>query len=255
MSSFKFAWPLIFLLLSACASQQVKKEELAKVRTIAIVGFDVLQQKSVSGGDLLGLALGGKGAGAATTKLSVESAHLSPVLEDLHSQLGRGQSWRVLPLSQVKASKQYQNLYRDKTEGFQNRPSVPDRYDPYRAPGFLDSWAIQTSSPEQLRALAQELRVDALVVASATVHLNNSSLFSSLVGKGEYKPKADLTMILIQVPSGDRIFTATVQGPESEAGEKNTLGMADDAKLNKLVQVATSRSIEKMMKEVPSTTR
>lgn len=240
------------LLFFGCAGQQVKPAEIAKVKRVAVVGFDVLQQKSVSGGDLLGLALKGKGAGGAEIKLATVSAHVEPMIADLERSLKSEKGWTVLASAELRKSPRYQALLKSKTEGFQNRPAVPDRYDPFRAAEVLDSWAILSTSADELRLLANELKVDALIVGTATVHLNNSGLFSSLVGDGEYKPKADLTLLLIQGSSGEKIFTKTVEGPAVEKGERNVVGMADDAKLNRLARVATGLSVGLMLKEIPT---
>lgn len=242
----------VAVILVGCAGQQIKPAEIAKVRRVAVIGFDVLQQKSVSGGDLLGLALKGKGAGAAQIKLAAVSAHVDPMIADLESRLKREKGWNVLASTELRKSSRYQALLKAKTEGFQNRPAVADRYDPFRAGEVLDSWAILSTPAEELRELARELKVDALIVGTATVHLNNSGLFSSLVGDGEYKPKADLTLFVIQGSSGDKIFTKTLEGPAVEKGERNVVGMADDAKLNRLAQVATGLSVGLMLKEIPS---
>lgn len=252
MKTLKVLSILSFLALGACAGQQIKKEKLEKVQRVAVIGFDALQQKSVSGSDLLGLALGGKGAGSATIKLAAISSHVDPMIVDLEQKLRREKSWKVVSIADLKKSPAYMSLLKQKTEGFQNRPAVPDRYDPFRAAEVLDFWAIMTTPNEQLQKVAAELKVDALVIATSKVHLNNSGLFSSLMGNGEYKPKSELTMIIIDVASGEKIFTKTVEGPAVEQGEKNVLGMADDAKLNRLAQVATERSVDLMLKEVPS---
>jgi hypothetical protein len=240
----------ISILLSACASQ-IKKEEVAKIRRVAVIGFDLQQQRSVSGNDLLGIALGKQHDDKAIVKLANESAHVDPMLTNLQKSLGKDLQWVVIPAGDVKKNSRYQDLYKKKTQGFQNRPAVAERYDSFRAPGVLDSWAILTTEKEVLQAIAQDLKVDALVVGTAQVHLNNSSLLASLVGKGEYKPSADFSLILIQSQSGDHIFTASIQGPKIDEVEKNTLGLADEAKLNKLAQTAVDLSIEKMMKEIP----
>ncbi|RYZ89618.1 MAG: hypothetical protein EOP06_09085 [Proteobacteria bacterium] len=237
-------------MLSACASQ-VKKEEVAKVHRVAIIGFDALQQRSVSGNDLMGAFLGKMNDNSAKVKVATESAHVDPMLANFQQRLEKNLKWVVVPISDVRKNALYKDLYKKKTEGMQNRPAVEERYDPFRAPGIIDFWGVMTTEKETLQALAKELRVDALIIGSTKVHLNNSSMMASLVGKGEYKPSADFTMVVIQGPTADKIFTKMVEGPQSELGEKNTAGMADNAKLNALAQIATASSIEKMMKEVP----
>jgi hypothetical protein len=238
------------LILTACSGGQVKRERLQHVKRVAIVGLDLEQQKPVSGMDLAGLMLGKKGSGSAEHKMAIESAHAEQVYNDLTAKLSRSSGWQVMKQADLKKHPAYTKLFREKTEGMQSRPAVHERYEIYRAPGVLDTWPVMLLEEAQSKALAKELGVDALVYAKAQVNLNNSSLFSSMIGKGEFKPSSNLSLYVTEGVSGEKILVQTTEGPEVEKGASNTMGVADDAKVNALAQQAASLSMDQMFKEL-----
>lgn len=237
------------LALGACASVKVDKEKAQGVKKVAIIGFDVEQQRPVSTSDLIGVALKTKSTDPhAEIKLRSESSHVVKMYDDLRQKLETSNKWKVLSMDQVKASSAYQAHFKDKTEGFQNRPMVNERYDVMSPPGILDSFAIYTTKGETLSKLQKDLGVDALAVVKITVNLNNDSALASMVGQGTFSPSASTALQLIDGRSNDKIWSESAAvGEKQSNGDKNFMGMADQEKINQLAVRAANSSYAKLI--------
>src|SRR6185437_617958 len=122
-----FILPLSFLLTS-CSSQIVKKDELGQVHRAAIVGLDLQQQKSVSKEDLLSIALKTNEPNQATVRGRSESDHVTSVYQDLAGKVEKETEWKVLSADQLRQAAAYRKFFKSKTEGFQNRPMINNRF-------------------------------------------------------------------------------------------------------------------------------
>jgi len=243
--------PSLFLIaLPACTNKIVKTEELRQVKKVAIIGLDLQQQKSVSGGDLLSLALKTNDANQATPRMRTEAQHAELVYNDLRAKVEQGTGWKVVTLAELAKSPAYAKFFKEKTEGLQNRPLINNRYDLFAPKGILDSWALMTTKTERLKELANELKVDAVIYATSTVNLNNSSMLASMVGKGEFRPSANVSLFVADARTGEKIFMASVEGPKVDKGAKNAVGMADVDQLNMLAHQATGMSLDLVMKDL-----
>lgn len=252
MNRFSIIVPALAFMLAACSSQIVKKDELAQIHRAAIIGLDLQQQKSVSGEDLLSIALK-TNKNEATMRGRTESEHVNSVYLDLAQKMAKDTGWKLLSENQVRESAAYKEFFKSKTDGLQARPAINNRYNYYQAPGILDTFAILTAEKEKLTALAKAMNVDALIFASSTVNLNNDSFLASMVGKGEFHPSSSSTVFIIDGRTGEKIFMSSAEGPKLEQGEKNALGMASEDNLNNLAQLATGKALAMVLKELPVT--
>ena len=237
-------------ILAGCTSKIVKTEELARVKRVALIGLDVQQQKSVSKGDLLAIATRTATKPGATPALRTEAAHLEAVYRDVAQKLERQTGWKVVPLADLKRNAGYQKYFKEKTEGFQNRPIVNDRYNLYGAPGVVDSFAILTTKPERVKEIATDLKVDAVAYVTFKVDLNNDSMLASLVGEGEFRPSASTSLFVVDARTGEKIYMASAAGPKVEKGAQNTLGVANEELLNRLTAQATASATELVVRDL-----
>lgn len=240
---------ILALALTACASKIVKQEDLNRVHRVAIIGLDVQQQKSISKADLVSIALKQNNS-QATPRERTESAHIEGIYQSVATKIAANTGWKVIALNDVRKSPAYQKYFKEKTEGFQNRPIINGRFNLYEAPGVLDSFAVMTTKAERLAALAREMNVDAFIYATSTVNLNNSSLMASMVGKGEFRPSSDFTLFVVDPPTGKKIFMNSAQGSKVETGERNIVGVANEDNLNQLAQSATGLSMDMVLKKL-----
>ncbi len=240
------------LLLSfmGCTSQIVKKDRLDQVKSVAIIGLDLEQQKSISTGDLLSIAMKTNSSSKMVAGVRENAIHLNSVYNDIAEKVSRKTGWKVISLSELQANEVYAKDFKDKTEGFQTRPFINERFNLFTADGVLDTFPIQNLNADALRALAQSLRVDALIIAKSVVRLNNSSMIASLVGKGEFHPSSSTTLTVLDGTTGEKIFLKSADGPEVENGEKNFIGMAAETRINEMAQKATASSVDLLVKDL-----
>ena len=65
--------------LTSCSSKIVKKERLDQLKTVAIIGLDLEQQKPVSAGDLISVALKQSHTNQMVAGVRVDSIHTKSV--------------------------------------------------------------------------------------------------------------------------------------------------------------------------------
>ncbi|MEK7356477.1 MAG: hypothetical protein AAB250_08510 [Bdellovibrionota bacterium] len=241
------------LALAACSTSAIKPDQLAKVEKVAIIGVDIQQQKPVSGGDLLGAALKMNKSSEAIPQAGVPSEHVAGVYQDLAQKLTAKTGWKVMKLDDLRKHPAYVAFFKEKTEGMQNRPIINDRFVLYSAPNVIDTFAIMTTPQERLANLAKDLGVDTIVYAPITVELNNSSMLASLVGKGEFRPSAKLSVVAIDATSGEKIYWQQVEGPKVEKGARNVVGMAPEEQLNQLAREASALSMDQAIEKLSIT--
>ncbi len=118
---------------------------------------------------------------------------------------------------------------------------------------LLECWtvfAIYTTKQEVLQKLQADLNVDALLIVSVSINLNNSSMFASLVGQGKFQPIATTSLQLLDAKTESKIwFESAAEGEPAKSEEKNFLGMADEEKLNVLAVRAADNSYVKLFEK------
>lgn len=226
---------------AACATSKIEKEKIVKIRSAAIIGFDLEQQKPVSAGDLLDIATKNVPTGPNYTPRT-ESAHVDEAYTNAVKEIQTSQKWKVQSLSDLKNNPAYVRFFKSKTEGFQTAIPIENRFTLYQATGVLDSYAILTTEKEKLAALQKDLGVDALIIVHNKVNLNNSGMMMSLIGKGTFSPSATTTVTIQN--ADEKIYFESVEGSKIKSGEKNFLGMAADEKINILSVRASKSSVE-----------
>lgn len=235
-----------------CASKVVKTEELKGIKKVAIVGFELQQQRPVSGMDLLKIATHQKVSTGASLAMGAESPHVEIAYKNLAQELGSKTGWIVMPIENLRKHRAYAAWLKSKTEGFQNRPIINDRFDLLRPAGIGDNFSVLTTEKEKLAQLAKELGVDAVVTISTVVNLNANGVFAALTGGGEYKPSGQTTFVVKNPVTAENIIMLSGEGEKVEKGEKNIAGMANEDSLNKLIVEAAGLSIRTVLNEIPS---
>jgi hypothetical protein len=245
----KGLWAAVFLILtSACASLKVEKDKVADVKRVAIIGFGVQQQSPVSMGDLFKVATHQNTASKAEVKGRTESDHVAKMYDNLKQKLEQQNHWKVMSQDQLKSNPAYLALFKAKTEGWQNRPIMNDRYVFMQPAGILDNFAVMTTEAEILKKLQEDLKVDAVLVVSINVDLNNNSMFASMVGQGKFSPSANTNLYLLDAKTENKIWIDPgTKGDEIENSDKNFMGLADQERLNKLAVLAADSSYSKIL--------
>ncbi len=244
-------------LLSGCAHTKIEKDKISSIRKVAIIGFDVQQQKAVGMGDLLAIATKSKEASKAQLAIGEEAKHVIDIYNDLRSQIEKDTSWQVLPLNQIQTNPVYVALYKEKTEGFQMRPQINDRMTLLQAPQILDTFAARLTKEESLQGLQKALGVDALIIAGVQVQLYKGGIIytiKSMFGKAELEPQAVTNLTLLEPRSNTSIWSeSNALGEPAKSNEKTFLGLAQDEVVNRLSVQAARNSFDTLLKQYKET--
>jgi hypothetical protein len=177
----------------------------------------------------------------------LEADHATEMYKNLAQKLEKEKGWKVIPLEQLISNPAYAQVYKSKTEGWQNRPFTDDKSEMFHAKGVLDTFAIQTLDPAALQKLKLDLKVDAVVSARLDVRLNSNGALASLVGAGEYKPSASMFFNVKDLKDDKYVWMdSNVQGEEVKEGSHNFLGLTEESKLNKLVIEAANSTYDQL---------
>jgi hypothetical protein len=181
-------------------------------------------------------------------RLRKEANHVNEMYDNLAERLKSEQNFTVISREALAANSSYKRLFKEKTEGFQNRPPIDAKFELLQPQGILDSFAIQTTKADDLKKLQLDLGVDAIVTVSMTVNLNLDSVLGSLVGKAEFSPSANSYLRMLDASTGQEIWSDTnAEGEKIKSNEKTFLGLANQEKINKLAVEAAKSSYRAML--------
>ncbi|MES2964288.1 MAG: hypothetical protein V4760_10385 [Bdellovibrionota bacterium] len=251
MKLMKLALALPLFALAACSTSAIKPDQLNKVDRVAIIAIDITQEKPVSTGDLVGIALKTNDS-RAKPQLGVPSEHVANAYQDLTAKLAKKTGWKVMKLDELRKNPAYAAFYKEKTDGFHQAPIIDGRFDLYQAPEVLTSFAVMTTPHERLAKLAQDLGVDTIVYAATTVEVN-SGMLASLVGLGKIHPKGKASIYAVDARSGEKIYWQQAEGPEVEGGASNVAGMGSQEQLNQLAREASALSMDQALEKLSIT--
>jgi hypothetical protein len=216
---------------------------MGSVKKVAIVGFDVLQQQPVKGGDLFKIATHQSVHDGPKVGTRTELAHVAELYDVMTQKLKEKRGFIVLKQSDLIANPAYAAAFKAKTDGWQARPLIPEHYELYQAPKVLDTFAFRSLTEEEKKKLQQDLKVDALVIVQSRVDLNMSGAMASLVGKATMEPSANSMVTMIDASTGQEIWNDTqAKGEPVKNSERLFLGMADDNRVNNLAKAAIESS-------------
>ncbi|MCB0406430.1 MAG: hypothetical protein KDD51_16730 [Bdellovibrionales bacterium] len=229
---------------NACATLQVDKPAVSAVKKIAIVGFSV-EQKEPEGWKFGSSQndLPNWGAG-----LVQAAPHASSIYANVGKTLAKKFRWQVLGADGLRKNASYSKLFDEKMKGWQSRPPTASGYKAYGADGVMDPWPIERLSPEERKALAKSLGVQALAVARVKVELEKGGGLERLVGAGELKPKATMQFTLYAKDGGDPIWQdLQAVGPAVEKGTQHVLGITSFESLLSQSVEAVNKSLSKLL--------
>lgn len=217
---------------SGCASAVLKKDEVKKVKTAAIIGWDLSVERPRD----FKISLGAKddspgGMKGATVSVPKPSPLAGELYDKFQVKTEKSIGVRVMSRANLEKHPAYQRWYSEYTEGWQNRGFVPEQWDVYRPEKVLDTYSIRKMEPAQLEELRKALGVDALIVADIHTTLEKRATVMSLVGGGNLVPKASLSFSLFRNKINDAIWWE----PQISFTDENTkiesfIGFADSSK-------------------------
>jgi len=160
-------------MINAVIPQQgLKPEELQKVKTVAVIAFDVLEFRPTG---IAGALVGGSAAShlaTAQTGMNIKEER-SELAEDLYAELTASltkKGWQVLPAAKVASNPTYRKFFQTKKASLLEKS--PNHFQkPVAVEGIMRPVNPHYMlKPEERTALAKALGVDALIFTRVAYH-------------------------------------------------------------------------------------
>jgi hypothetical protein len=236
-------------LLGACAmGPQVKPEALAKVKSVALVGFELVQQQPKD----LEISLGGSSdagmpAMMPMSKIPVATKHAESVYDVVRNTCQKDLGWAVRDAESLRKDATYQNAFKKQTTGLRSLPPVPTDSDVFSVAGVMDWWAWEKMSPLDRRSALATLKTDAVLVVRARSQLKEGFSFKKLYGGGNFQPQVSYELKLYGADGEDVIWSDfNVQGAPTDKTVGHFAGISSKEALSKLVVEASTIAAEKL---------
>lgn len=248
---------LVMMVNTACISKMVssaipqqgkKPEELQKVKSVAIIAFDVLEFKPTGmAGKIAGDSLGSRVAGAQAASNAQEDT--GELARDLYDELSRAmgkKGWRVLALEKVAANKMYQELYEAKKPSLLQK--APNHFQkPVVIKGIMRPVnPVYLLKPEERAALAKSLGVDAIVFARVSYMPAGTDHLGLGISSRYLQPHLAFNMY----GTGEEPiwFDYSFAGPQSAESIGKVSGMEDAAKIAQLSRPLASETFTNFLR-------
>jgi hypothetical protein len=242
---------ILLLGLAACSTMKVDSAKMQNIKSVAVVGFDLVQQQPVSKMDLLKIATHVKTSSGPGVGTRNDQEHVAEAYDMIVAKLAAEKGFQVVQRADLVSNPAYAALFKKRTEGLTSKSLVPDRYTLYSAPKVLDSFDVSTLTPEEKSNLQSALKVDAIIVVKSIVDLNFSGLWASLIGQATMSPAATSTVSMVDCRTGEEIWSDNhAVGEPVENSEKSFLGMAEDKKVNALAKQAVANSLDSAFQRI-----
>lgn len=237
------------MILGACATgPRVKPLELAKVKSVAIVGFELVQQQPKD----LDLSVGGGGDDRIPgmppmAKLPVSSTHANDVYDVVRKTCAEDLAWKVADAQSLRKNFTYQGTYQEQSTGLRSLPPTPQGFDVFSVEGVMDWWAWEKLSGDERRKLIAALKTDAVLVVRARSQLKEGFSFKKLYGGGNFQPQVSYELKLYGADGEDVLWSDPhIQGAPTEKTVSHFGGISKRAALDTLVVEASAIAAKKL---------
>ena len=241
------------LLIASCSSFPLQRERVARVRSVAIVGFTVEVDTSYEEeGEAYDPE---RKAWQPKEKLRISHRNLSEnrELEKIHQILAAGLEsglhWKVLPSDRLAASEEYLLLLQSRV-GKTWQPEELRGPSSYGFPDRLGFDEIKKLTPENRRKILEQTGTDALVSARVTLRIDKTDAFSisGLLGVGAYYPTAVLELMAFDAQEGGPIWhDKDVESDPDVEGTFQIGGKASDEHVMGKALTAVKSSVEALL--------
>jgi hypothetical protein len=244
-----FAITGLALLTGACATgPKVQPEKLAKVKNVAVVGFEVVQQQPAE----LEFSLGGSSNDGMpppmpVSKIPVSAPHAEEVYNVLRKTCQQDMGWTMRDTEALRKNAEYQAVLKKQTSGIRSLPPVPATSDVFGVAGVMDWWAWEKATPTDRREAIKTLKTDAVLVVRARSELKEGFSFKKLYGGGNFQPQVTYELKMYGT-DGEDVFWSdyAVRGEPTEKTVGHFAGISSKEALNKLVVEASAGAAKKL---------
>lgn len=211
----KLVLGILVLALTGCGSMGGKfdKEKVQTVKSIAIVGY-TLDYKMGAGDTLKSAVLGGEktdGMAGKMNQRSEETALSKATFDQVAKALG-GMHWRVLDADRTASSSTLKEFNaRSVKIGFLPLQQRHARQERNGIPMYHHVASLAAKEPEQMKAIAKELGVDALAIVYVNTEFGTGFSVGPF-GVGTYEYKSNIILDIYDSRSSELIGKVIVDG-------------------------------------------
>ncbi len=242
---------LCFLsVLSFCAcsslSPKLDAERAKNVHKVAIVAFEIIQQKAT---DNLGLgAFKSLKDGPDAESEELKKMALN-VANSFAKQIQSKTNWQVVPMKDVIANAEYHKKVESEMTGARGVLTASKGSESIYPKGLLDVAAFRRISQEERVRLAQALGVDALVEIISVNSMEQSWLsLGHATGDGAFAITAKAGLQVYDLRSDDPIWRSqNVSGEVTEKSDSLPENLSKRERLSQLGEKAANSAIQKLM--------
>lgn len=240
-------WSLVLLMCGGCASLKVQKDEVAKIKKVAVVGFSIVQDDPPKPQISFGATDDYQQSGTAAH--CEDAAHANLVLEGLNNQLKTKMKWTVLDSNQVNKNTIIQERMKWQKSSLRPLELIPNNTECFVSAKIPEKFALDRFDFPQRQKLIESLGVDAIVIASIRVVYENTSMLK-MVGGGNFRPRSTLNYHLYNAKQEDPIWMDTwARGEPTAEGTSQFLGMTNNNELNAKVVSSAQSAFSELMKK------
>jgi hypothetical protein len=237
--------------LSSCSSMKIQREQVQKIKKVALIGFSVEQdmpntEESVAK-SLFGVQQEAPGGVAVVpAEIATASPHATQISQELAASLQKDLGWRVMDVKALAALPAYASFKNEKTKQPQMRPQVHKNVKIFVPDHGVETFLLGSMKHEERKQLMQKLGVDALALAHARIELQNSGLFKGIAG--DLRSKAILSFRVFTAEQEEPVWMdAYAAGEATQEKAEHTLGFANVEALNKQALVAVRSAYKSLI--------
>ena len=236
------------LIVSGCSTLNVQKDQVAKVKTVAVVGFSIIQDVPVT--PTISLAFGSKDNSMSSGfngALCENRSHAQLIEKNLTDHLAKDMGWKLVDAVVVQKSPIIDQTLQWQHSNGRPLQMIPSKTKCYTDENIPEAFAFERKSLEERRQVMKDLGVDAVIVAQVRVELENSSILS-IVGGAEYQPRSTLNFAVYNAEQEDPIWRDTwARGEPEEKGIVAWMGFTNNDKLTAKIVSSSQSAFDKLV--------
>lgn len=221
------------LLLTCCSSlkqkisgiaDSVDQTEVAKIKTLAIVGLTVDLQKANNLGSLTDRLMGKEDNGVIGKMVVINESNLANQIYELTTNnLKNKANWKVVSENEVINNSTVKTYYNKKNDTIQvGVLPLAGGHDRFEKKGIPQMYYIKNLSKDELSQLAKSLKVDAIAIVNANTILTQTSIMG--MGVGKITTEADVHLSVFSALKGDFVMNYNQRGAEINTKETKFMG-------------------------------
>ncbi len=246
-------------IVSSCSSalqkfsgiaDKVDKEEVAKIKTVAIVGLTVDSAKGNNSSSIKDKLMGEEDNFGMGKLVELKESKLPEQVYDLTViNLSKKANFKVLPKEKVIQNAEIKKFFEKKNATIQTGVDpLMSGYDRYEMKGMPQKYYVMRADRQDLVALAKSLGVDGLVFVTSKAHMKQSAVMG--MGVGKITSEADVHLAIFGANKGDFVMNYNQRGAEVNTKDNKFMGFISENETDIQALQSINDSQEKLIQKM-----